>query len=536
MEAVTIGQYRVTGVIGRGGMGAVYAAEHTLLGRPAAIKILLPELSKQQDIVMRFFNEARAATAIRHPGIVEIYDFGWTPEGAAYIVMEKLEGETLARRLRRGVLPWQAALTTVRQIAGALGAAHAKGIVHRDLKPENVFLAPDPEVPGGERIKLLDFGIAKLAGETSPAVHVTRTGAVMGTPTYMAPEQCRGVSIDHRADLYALGCVLFELCTGRPPFLGEGSGDVIAAHIHVPAPTLADSRIKAPAPVERLVQHLLTKAPGQRVQSAHQLILAIDAITGDRRSPSTAPPRRGQGRPAEAHTMTTLSGAAATSEQMPAATARFHRRRVIVIATAAAITVVIVALAMRPTRTPEVVSHPASAAVQEAPAATPAATAAATPPPSATPPSTAPPSPSPSPSPWPPPSPPSPSPSPKASPHVATPSPPAAPSIIAGPSRAAATPRAAAREAAPPAMIDVVVESTPAGADVLLNGSVLGKTPYRDAQLRRTGDATLVLKLSGYADRTVTVRSDQAIRQRIELVKLPARNPVPKRDQSVNPF
>ncbi|HSS00878.1 MAG TPA: serine/threonine-protein kinase, partial [Kofleriaceae bacterium] len=278
----------MTGVIGQGGMGAVYAAEHTLLGRPAAIKVLLPDLSKQQDIVMRFFNEARAATAIRHPGIVEIYDFGWTPDGAAYIVMEKLEGETLARRLQRGVLPWQAALTIGRQIAGALGAAHAKGIVHRDLKPDNVFLSPDPEVPGGERIKLLDFGIAKLAGETSPGAHVTRTGAVMGTPTYMAPEQCRGVPIDHRADLYALGCVLFELCAGHPPFRGEGSGDIIAAHIHVPPPTLADLRIKAPPPVEKLLQHLLTKAPGHRVHSADQLILAIDAITGDRRSPSLA--------------------------------------------------------------------------------------------------------------------------------------------------------------------------------------------------------------------------------------------------------
>src|SRR4029079_1641796 len=129
MEAVTIGQYRVTGVIGQGGMGAVYAAEHTLLGRPAAIKILLPQLSKQQDIVMRFFNEARAATAIRHPGIVEVYDFGWTPEGAAYIVMEHLEGETLSRRAARARLSWQTALAIARQIAGALSAAHAKGIV-----------------------------------------------------------------------------------------------------------------------------------------------------------------------------------------------------------------------------------------------------------------------------------------------------------------------------------------------------------------------------------------------------------------------
>jgi len=117
-----------------------------------------------------------------------------------------------------------------RQIVGALSAAHAKGIVHRDLKPDNVFLVADPEVPGGERIKLLDFGIAKLAVESSGTVNVTKTGAVMGTPTYMAPEQCRGVAVDHRADLYALGCVIYELCCGRPPFVGEGTGDVLAAH------------------------------------------------------------------------------------------------------------------------------------------------------------------------------------------------------------------------------------------------------------------------------------------------------------------
>ena len=124
---------------------------------------------------MRFFNEARAATAIRHPGIVEIYDFGWSADGAAFIVMEHLEGETLARRLTRQRLGWQAALAIVRQIGGALSAVHAKGIVHRDLKPDNIFLVLDPEVAGGERIKLLDFGIAKLAGESATGMNMTRT-------------------------------------------------------------------------------------------------------------------------------------------------------------------------------------------------------------------------------------------------------------------------------------------------------------------------------------------------------------------------
>jgi serine/threonine protein kinase len=354
---VTIGQYRVTGLIGRGGMGAVYAAEHTLLGRPAAIKVLLPELSQKQDVVTRFFNEARAATAIRHPGIVEIYDFGWTPDGAAFIVMERLEGETLGRRAARLRLRWSAVLAIARQIAGALAAAHAKGIVHRDLKPDNVFLVPDPEVPGGERIKLLDFGIAKLAVDSSSSSNVTKTGAVMGTPTYMAPEQCRGVAVDHRADLYSLGCVIYELCCGGPPFVGEGSGDVLAAHIHLPVPAMTARGAEVPHAVEQLVMHLLAKAPADRVQSAEELIRAIDAVTADRAAVTSGPRRAAS--VVSLPTVTTLSGSATTSMLLP----RAGRRRWPIAAFSvalAAVTVVVVALAMRRgEEVPAIASHPA---------------------------------------------------------------------------------------------------------------------------------------------------------------------------------
>ncbi len=276
MEARRFGQYRVTGILGEGGMGVVYAAEHTLLARPAAVKVLLPELSGNQEIVKRFFNEARAATAIRHPGIVEVYEVGRIDDGSAYIVMEHLEGETLRARRRRAPMRWSTALAIVRQIAGALGAAHAKGIVHRDLKPANIFLVPDPEVPGGERIKLLDFGIAKLAGSLS-GQHMTRTGTVIGTPTYMAPEQCRGVAVDSRADLYALGCILFELCTGQPPFVCEGEGDILVAHIREQPPTIASLTSGVPQEIEAIVQRLLAKSPLDRVQTADELIRLIDA-------------------------------------------------------------------------------------------------------------------------------------------------------------------------------------------------------------------------------------------------------------------
>ncbi|HEX8109522.1 MAG TPA: serine/threonine-protein kinase, partial [Kofleriaceae bacterium] len=332
----------MTGLIGRGGMGAVYAAEHALLGRPAAIKVLLPELSHKQDIVMRFFNEARAATAIRHPGIIEIYDFGWTPSGAAFIVMERLEGETLGQRSSRVRLRWPAVLSIARQIAGALAAAHAQGIVHRDLKPDNVFLVPDPEVPGGERIKLLDFGIAKLAD--SSLSNMTSAGTLMGTPTYMAPEQCRGVAIDHRVDLYALGCVIYELCCGRPPFVGEGTGDVLAAHIHLPVPPMAALSPDIPPAVERLVQHLLAKAPAERMPSAEELIRAIDADTTVRDSATTGPRRMVPVRTSPS--VTTLSGAAAMS--VPVTPGGRRRWPIAALSVSlAAITIVTVTLAMR---------------------------------------------------------------------------------------------------------------------------------------------------------------------------------------------
>jgi serine/threonine-protein kinase len=269
------GQYRVVDCLGEGGMGVVYAALHTLLDRPAAVKVLHARLLVDNETVTRFFNEARAAAVIRHPGVVEIYEFGRTDDGAAFIVMELLQGETLRARIDRGPMTWGTALGLVRQIACALGAAHAKGIVHRDLKPDNIFLVPDPEVVGGERIKLLDFGIAKLAG-SSAGQNRTRTGAVIGTPTYMAPEQCRGVAVDARADLYSLGCILFELCAGRPPFGSQATGDMVAAHIQEPPPAISSLVNGVPQELDALAQRMLAKVPADRVQTTDELIRLIN--------------------------------------------------------------------------------------------------------------------------------------------------------------------------------------------------------------------------------------------------------------------
>ncbi|HEV7556039.1 MAG TPA: serine/threonine-protein kinase, partial [Kofleriaceae bacterium] len=183
-----IGQYRILRELGAGGMGVVSLGEHTLLGRRAAIKTLLPKHSANHEVVERFFTEARATSAISDPGVIQIFDFGYHVDGTAYIVMELLEGESLATRIDRvGKLPLGEALRITRQGASALAAAHARDIVHRDLKPENIFLVKDPEAQDGERTKILDFGICKLGG-----IEMTQAGTTVGTPAYMSPEQCQG--------------------------------------------------------------------------------------------------------------------------------------------------------------------------------------------------------------------------------------------------------------------------------------------------------------------------------------------------------
>ena len=274
-----VGNYRIVGVLGAGGMGTVYRAEHLVLGRPAAIKVLLPEHVHDRDVVTRLFNEARAAAAVRHPGVVEVLDVGYLDDGGAYLLMELLPGTSLAARLAaRGPLPEREALAIVRGIASVLVATHAQGVVHRDLKPDNVFLVPDPGAPGGERVKVLDFGIAKVAEAHALPLH-TRTGVVLGTPVYMAPEQCRGTgAIDHRADLYAVGCILLELMSGRPPFDGDGAGAVLGAHLHLAPPRLRGRVPHASAGAEALIERLLAKHPDDRVPSASALLGVLDVV------------------------------------------------------------------------------------------------------------------------------------------------------------------------------------------------------------------------------------------------------------------
>jgi hypothetical protein len=270
-----VGPYRIVGELGGGGMGMVYRAVHALLHRPAAIKVLRPELGTYAMASDRFLTEARATTAIRHPGIVEVYDYGHTEAGNAFIAMELLEGMTLAARLaQRGPLPLVEAMTIARRIAAPLAAAHDRGVVHRDLKPENVFLVRDHEGSPVDHVKLLDFGIAKLDSTTT--AHRTTIGFILGTPAYMSPEQCLGTSdCDHRTDLYALGCILFEMLTGRTPYAAVPTGDLLAAHIRHPVPELA-KLVSVPAAIERLVTRLLAKSPDERPANAIEVVSDID--------------------------------------------------------------------------------------------------------------------------------------------------------------------------------------------------------------------------------------------------------------------
>jgi serine/threonine protein kinase len=263
-----INNYEVVSLLGEGGMGTVYLALHPIMGRKAAIKVLKPELARDESLVSRFFNEARAANAIRHPNIIDIIDVGLLPdENVPYMLMEFLEGESLASRLERvRPLDVDTAVEIACQTASALAAAHSKGIVHRDLKPDNLFLVPDEMVHTGERVKVLDFGIAKLRDDMRGSSMKTRTGAIMGTASYMSPEQCQGLieKIDSRTDVYALGIILYEMLCGAPPFVSEGFGDIIIMHV-MREPEPPQRRNPAiPDAVSAAILCALAKDPNQR--------------------------------------------------------------------------------------------------------------------------------------------------------------------------------------------------------------------------------------------------------------------------------
>jgi serine/threonine-protein kinase len=284
----TIGNYRVVQQLGEGGMGVVCLAQHPVIGRKVAIKLLHPALASHPDVVTRFFNEARAIHAVGHENVVEILDFGETDAGQPYFIMEFLEGEPLSDAVARGAMDPERVMLIADQMCRALSATHAKGIIHRDLKPQNVQLCGKPD--GGLQVKVLDFGVAKILPSPDGAQSAkTRTGSLMGTPLYMSPEQCRGAgAIDARADIYSLGVMLFEMLVGRPPFVAEGLGELFTMHMFDPPPSLADLAPHVPRHMAAAIGKALAKEPADRFQSMDDF---RDALTGVLELALPEPPR-----------------------------------------------------------------------------------------------------------------------------------------------------------------------------------------------------------------------------------------------------
>lgn len=270
------GRYRVEALLGEGAMGAVYRAEHVLMQKAVALKVLHQTSSQNPEVVRRFEREAVAAGRIEHPNVAGATDFGQLEDGSFFLVLEYIDGKSLGQLIEE-----EAPLEAARacrisiQIAAALAAAHAAGIVHRDLKPENVML-PHSE-PGNEIVKVLDFGMAKLQHADASETQLTMHGAVYGTPQYMAPEQAAGAEVDRRADLYAVGLMLYEMLVGRPPFVADTLMALLIKHMTEKPPALPASM---PRPLAKLVAQLLEKKPAQRPESADEVIARLSEMLG----------------------------------------------------------------------------------------------------------------------------------------------------------------------------------------------------------------------------------------------------------------
>jgi serine/threonine protein kinase len=271
-----VGEYRVEAKLGQGGFGAVFQAVHPLIGKLVAIKVLSQRFSVDPEMVSRFVAEARAVNQIRHHNIIDIFSFGALDDGRHYYVMEYLDGETLDRRIaRQGYLSLREALPILRALARALDAAHAKGIAHRDLKAENVLLASNPD---GVFPKLLDFGIAKLLAPETGLAHKTRTGAPLGTPHYMSPEQCHGRDVDHRTDLYAFGVLAYVMLTGGYPLDGDDYMTILMRQLHDEPPPPSSHRPELPAGVDRVIAWLMRKDPAARPATLGEALRSLEHV------------------------------------------------------------------------------------------------------------------------------------------------------------------------------------------------------------------------------------------------------------------
>jgi len=319
-----VGDYRIEGVLGAGGMGQVYASIHPVIGKRAAIKVLRAELSVNREAVERFVQEARAVNQIGHPNIVDVFAFGALADGRSYFVMEWLRGESLRARMKRDRMTIAEVAHVVDSVCIALEAAHEKGIVHRDLKPDNVFLVA---VRGARpMVKLLDFGIAKLMGTEDTRIERTRTGNLLGTPAYIAPEQARGESIDQRVDVYSLGAMAYEMLAREVPFPARSAMDMVAQHLYTEPPSLRKRLPDVAAELDALITRMMAKSPDGRpsldeVREAMARFAAAADGPGASRRADTAVPADTVPSLGHAETMISVTGA------VPAAPEPAPRRR-----------------------------------------------------------------------------------------------------------------------------------------------------------------------------------------------------------------
>ncbi|MBA3458373.1 MAG: serine/threonine protein kinase [Deltaproteobacteria bacterium] len=470
VSGMHIGRYELGRKLGEGGFGVVFQARDSSLDREVALKFLHPEHTANAEILRRFLQEARSAAKIAHPGIVTVFECGQVSgtgtasDGVAYIAMEMLHGESLSDRLTRaGRLTPNAAIEITRQVASALEAAHTAGIIHRDLKPDNIYLCRDPAMPSGERVKVLDFGIAKLAQSATSGV-ATRTQVVMGTPPYMSPEQCRSAAqIDPRSDIYTLGCILFELVCGRPPFDGE-AGELIAKHQMVPPPTARSIISDLPIPLNDLIGAMLAKPPGDRPQTMGAVQRALGEHGG--MGPTSASSWSQVGTPASGTPVvaalheqaTIIAGQSRTTLGGAAGQSMTHMRgksRTPLIVAAVAVVAIGVGATWFATRGKETTEPNVAAAPQtQSPIAPPVTPAAPVP----------------------------------APPSVTT--------------------------------IKLEIEATPKAEVWAFDGRLLGTTPYSTTRAPDEGQVVFVLKAAGYQDQRVEIPADQSTLRKIELVAL----------------
>src|SRR3989440_5234383 len=285
------GKYEIVSQLGAGGMGTVYRARRVLIGDEVAVKVLHSKFTGDETLVERFRREARAAAQLHHPNVVTIHDYGEARgrDAFAYIVMELVRGDSLRDLLRReGKLESGRAVALMRDVCAGVGAAHRRGIVHRDIKPDNIIVVPADEDSASERVKVVDFGIAKLRDMAHDAT-LTEEGAMVGTPFYMSPEQCKGEPLDARADVYSLGALLYEMLAGEPPFVAPSLTGIILKHINEPPPPMPQG-LQVPAALRAAVARSLSKDPEARQRDATEFARDIQTATAAPPAPSAQQP------------------------------------------------------------------------------------------------------------------------------------------------------------------------------------------------------------------------------------------------------